>query len=111
MKPTQVRAQVDYALATLDGLADKWAEDVNLTSMIKHATSPMDLVSHVPADVRTRFRLRMEALIDEIVRQAFREGVYRAITGLQDEREAMEAAGIDVEEVRRAADDIGKDAA
>lgn len=74
----------DRAIDILDGLADKWAVDVDLHSMIVNLTSPMGLNSTSPPDVRERFRLRMEAGIDAIVRQAFVEGAYRMVTGLQD---------------------------
>lgn len=67
------------ALAILDGQADQWAEEVNLTSMIKNATSPMDLNRNAPQSVRERFRLRMEAQIDAIARQAFIEGAMRVL--------------------------------
>jgi hypothetical protein len=84
-----VRIKTDHGLAILDALADTWAAEVNLTAMIKNAVSPMRLNRGAPDDVRERFTARMEAQIDAIARQAFQEGAYRAITGLQDEREAM----------------------
>lgn len=71
--------KAELALALLDGQADQWAEEVNLTSMIKNATSPMDLNRNAPQSVRDRFRLRMEAQIDAIARQAFIEGAMRAL--------------------------------
>lgn len=79
----QVQAKVLRAETTLEALADKWAAEVNLTTMIKNAVSPQwDLIGmHRTA--------RMEVQIDAIVRQAFIEGAYRAITGLQDERAEM----------------------
>jgi hypothetical protein len=69
----------------LDGQADQWAEEVNLTSMIKNATSPMELNRNAPDSVRHRFRLRMEAQIDAIVRQAFIEGSLRALSPTQND--------------------------
>jgi hypothetical protein len=55
----EARAGADHAMAILDGLTDKWAEEVNLTAMIKNAVSPMNLNSNAPADVRERFKERM----------------------------------------------------
>lgn len=84
-----VQAKADHGLAILDAIADAWAAEVNLTAMIKNAVSPMRLNRNAPDDVRERFTARMEAQIDAIARQAFQEGAYRAITGLQDESAAM----------------------
>lgn len=71
-------AASDRAMDQLDALADAWAIEVELPQLIKAATSPMDLKPHAPADVRQRFRNRMEAQIDAIVRQAFLEAYMRA---------------------------------
>jgi hypothetical protein len=90
----EARAGADHAMAILDGLTDKWAEEVNLTAMIKNAVSPMNLNSNAPADVRERFKERMEQQVYAIARQAFIEGAYRAITGLQDEKAEMKRLGI-----------------
>ena len=84
-------AKTEVAMSVLDALADKWAEEVNLTSMIKAATSPMTLNRSAPDEVRNHFRLRMEAQIDAIVRQAFIEGSYRAVCGMQDLNAARNA--------------------
>lgn len=84
-----VQAKADHHLAILDAEADTWAAEVNLTAMIKNAVSPMGLNRNAPDDVRAKFQHRMEVQIDAIARQAFIEGTYRAITGLQDERAAM----------------------
>lgn len=89
-----IHAKADHGLAILDALADAWAAEIDLTSMIKNATSPMLLTARAPKAVRERFKHRMEVQIDAIARQAFIEGVYRAIAGLQDEREAMAKLGI-----------------
>lgn len=78
------KATADMQLDVLDGMADVWAEEVNLTSMIKNATSPMDLNKSAPPEVRQRFRDRMEAQIDAIARQAFIEGAHRAVCMVQD---------------------------
>jgi hypothetical protein len=83
------RMQADDAMSIMEGLADKWSAEVDLPSIIKNAVSPARLSRNAPDDVRERFIGRMEAQIDAIVRQAFIEGSYRAITGLQDERKAM----------------------
>lgn len=98
------RVSADHGMAVLDALADKWAAEVDLTSMIKNATSPMDLNAKAPDDVRQKFRLRMEAQIDAIARQSFIEGAYRAITGLQDERKEMKRRGISRRQLNRAVD-------
>lgn len=91
----ETQAGVDHALAILDGLTDKWAAEVNLTAMIKNAVSPMGLNRNAPDDVRAKFKERMEQQIDAIARQAFIEGAYRAITGLQDEKAEMKRLGIE----------------
>lgn len=98
------RVKADHGMAILDALADKWAAEVDLTSMIKNATSPMELNRNAPDDVRQKFRLRMEAQIDAIARQSFIEGSYRAITGLQDERAEMKRRGITRRPLNRAVD-------
>lgn len=76
--------KAEMQLHILDGMADVWAEEVDLVSMIKAATSPMDLNKNVPPDVKEKFRLRMEAQIDAIARQSFLEGAHRAICMVQD---------------------------
>lgn len=86
--------KADYCLSLLEGMADKWSADVDLPSMVRAACSPMDLNSRAPKAVKQRFKSRMEAQIDAIVRQAFIEGAYRAITGLNDERRALERIGL-----------------
>lgn len=108
MKQSEARAKADYSLAVLDGIADKWAEDINLTAMIKNATSPMNLNNAVPRDIKAKFKNRMEANIDAIVRQAFIEGACHALCGLQDERKAMKARRIKRKDFNRAVDKIGK---
>ena len=72
-------------LDILDALADKWAADVDLTSMIKNATSPMNLNRNAPDDVRQKFKDRMEAQISSIVLQAFIEGAMRGVDLVNDE--------------------------
>lgn len=86
-----VQAKADHGLAILDALADVWAAEVNLTSMIKNAVSPARLNQNAPDDVREDFIHRMEVQIDAIARQAFVEGAYRTVTGLQDEKKAMKS--------------------
>ena len=80
----KAKAKAEYGMAILDALADKWAAEVDLTSMM------------------------MEVQIDAIARQAFIEGAMRAIFGLQDERKEMRRRGIKKRDVDRAADQIGK---
>jgi len=90
MDDAEIKAKASHGLAILEALADAWAAEVDLTSMIKNVTSPMELNERATEHVKTEFRHRMEVQMDAIVRQAFQEGAYRAITGLQDERDAME---------------------
>lgn len=104
----EAKAKADYGLAVLDALADKWAAEVDLTSTIKNAVSPMRLNRNAPDDVREDFTHRMEVQIDAIARQAFIEGAYRAITGLQDERKEMKQRRIRKSNLNRAADQIGR---
>ncbi len=79
------RAAVNHELDILDASADKWAEDINLCELIKNLTSTIDLINNAPPEVIQKFRLRMESHIDSIIRQAFVEGAYRAITALKEE--------------------------
>jgi hypothetical protein len=83
------QAKADLGIDILDGLADVWVEEVNLTSMIKNVTSPMDLNRSAPADVRQKFRDRMEAQIDAIVRQAFVEGALRGVDLVNDDLRSL----------------------
>lgn len=78
------QAKADRAIDGLEALADQWAAEINLTSVIKNTVSPMDLNRNAPAEVRERFKARMEAQIDAIAKQAFIEGAYRAACGMQD---------------------------
>ncbi len=71
--------KAEIGIDVLDGLADKWAIDVDLTSMIKNATSPMNLSRSAPDHVREKFRARMEAQINAVVLQAFVEGALRGV--------------------------------
>lgn len=81
---------VDYQLLAklqldaLDKMADAWADEVKLADMITNAASPMGLNSGTPADVRQKFRARMEKQMDAIARQAFVEGAHRAVCMVQD---------------------------
>ena len=72
------------AMMELDALSDAWTLEVNLPSIIKNIASPMMLNANAPADVREKFKARMEAQIDAVVRQAFIEGSYRAVCAMQD---------------------------
>ncbi len=40
----------DLSLAGLDAIADQWAEEINLTAMIKNMVSPMRLTRNAPND-------------------------------------------------------------
>ena len=108
MRQSEAKAKADYALSVLDAMADKWAEEVDLTSMIKNAVSPMRLNTNAPADVREDFTHRMEVQIDAIARRAFVEGAYTAVTGLQDERKRMKKIGVRRRDINRGADQIGR---
>lgn len=83
------QAKADLGIDILDGLADVWVEEVNLTSMIKNVTSPMGLNRSAPDDVRQKFRDRMEAQIDAIVRQAFVEGALRGVDLVNDDLRSL----------------------
>lgn len=80
--------KAEIAMDVLDGLADKWAEDIDLTSMIKNVTSPMGLTRSAPDEVRDQFKGRMEAQINAIVLQAFVEGALRGVDLVNDEIKA-----------------------
>jgi hypothetical protein len=95
-----IEAQVDHAMAILDALSDKWVAETDLVVTIKNVVSPMNLHQSAPSEVRERFKAEMEQKIYAIARQAFIEGVYRAIAGLQDEEAEMRRQGI--EPLRRA---------
>jgi hypothetical protein len=75
--PEQIAAS-ERAMDRLDALADEWAVEVDLPTLIKAATCPMDLKPTVPAAIRQKFRGRMEAQLDAIVRQAFIEAYMAA---------------------------------
>lgn len=83
------QAKADIGIDILDGIADAWAEDINLHSMIKNVTSPMGLNRTVPDAVRDKFRNRMEAQIDAIVRQAFLEGALRGVDLVNDDLRSL----------------------
>jgi hypothetical protein len=78
--------ELDMSLAKLDALADVWAEEVNLTAMIKNVVSPMRLNRNAPKEVREKFTARMEAQIDAIMRQAFIEGAVRVLPDDEEPR-------------------------
>lgn len=73
--------RADISLAKLDAITDQWHEECSITAMIKNACSPMNLTKNAPPEIRAKFKARMEAQIDAIVRQAFLEGMVRAIDG------------------------------
>jgi hypothetical protein len=75
-----VKRQMD----ALEAMAEAWAVEANLATMIKHATSPMDLNRNAPDAVRKDFRERMEKQIDAIAQQCFIEGAHRAVCMVQD---------------------------
>lgn len=78
-QPTpEQQAAVDRVMDQLDALADAWAAEIELPKLIKAVTCPMDLRPSAPADVKQRFRNRMEAQIDAIVRQAYVEAYMAA---------------------------------
>lgn len=91
----EAQAGADHALAILDSMADKWVEEIRLVDSIKHVSHvTRELRQDAPAEVREHFIGRQEAQIYAIARQAFIEGAYRAITGLQDEKAEMKRLGI-----------------
>jgi hypothetical protein len=75
--PEQIAA-CERAMDWFDALADAWAIEVDLPTLIKACVSPMGLSRSAPDTVRQRFRDRMEAQIDAIVRQAFIEAYMAA---------------------------------
>jgi len=77
-------------MAILDAWAEIWAEQVNLTSMIKDL--PLATKTS-PDDEYKQLRNRTEARIYGIVRQAFQEGALAAITNLDDEHDKLRAIG------------------
>jgi len=83
------KRKAEIGLDVLDGLADKWAVDVDLTSMIKNVISPMNLNRSAPADVREKFKARMEAQVNAIVLQAYVEGALRGVDLVNDEIKSM----------------------
>jgi len=78
----------------LEALADAWAGEVNLAGMITNATSPMDLNSTVPREVKENFHERMKAQIFAIAQQAFIEGACRGVDLVNDELRQKPAANI-----------------
>ena len=70
-------AYIDRMWAGLEGEADKWAEEVDLTAWIKNIVQTGRLNRSVPDEVREKFIHRQETLIDAFVRQVFAEGFYR----------------------------------
>lgn len=77
----RAQAQMDH----LEALADAWAGEVNLASMVANATSPMDLNAGAPPDARQRFRERMKAQVFALAQHAFIEGAVRGIALVNDE--------------------------
>lgn len=78
MTPTPAQqAAVEQVLAAVDALADAWAVEVGLTSILKNISSPMELRPFPGGAERLRFRNRMEATTDALVRQAFMEAYLR----------------------------------
>lgn len=71
-------------LDALDRMADAWADEVKLDEMVSNAASPMQLNPGAPADVRVKFKERMEKQMNAIARQAFVEGAHRAVCMVQD---------------------------
>jgi hypothetical protein len=80
---------VDREMDILDAFADKWAQDCDLLGMIKNISHVINLNKNSPENIRQKFRLRMEAQIDAIIRLAFVEGAYRAITELENQQIAV----------------------
>ena len=89
MTPEQhVQMQMD----NLEAMADAWAEEVGLTSMVNNTTSPMLLSQRAPADVRSKFHDRMKSNMFNLLQQAFIEGAVRGIELVNDEIRQMAAA-------------------
>jgi hypothetical protein len=84
------QSRADMQINHLDSMADVWADEVDLISMINNMTSPMKLNPNVPHDVRDQFHKRMKEQIDAICRQSFLEGAERAVTMVQDEYRSLQ---------------------
>lgn len=82
--------RADMQINHLDSMADVWADEVDLISMINHVTSPMKLKTSAPPNVRESFHKRMKEQIDAICRQSFLEGAERAVTMVQDEYRSLQ---------------------
>lgn len=89
------KTKASMQMDALEDMAEAWAEEVSLATMIKNATSPMDLNRTVPEDVRAQFRRRMEEQISAIAQQAFIEGAHRAVIMVND---AYKQAGLQISE-------------
>ena len=90
MSDKGIQVLAECGMANLDALADSWAEDVDLTSMIKDAMSPLD---RCPRNSDDALRNQIESRVYAIVRQAFQEGALGAIASLSDERLQLRALG------------------
>lgn len=73
----------------LEAMADAWAEETDLTSMVTNASSPMLLNRNAPDDVRLRFHERMNSQIFAIAQQAFIEGACRGVELVNEELRKM----------------------
>ncbi len=92
--PAAAIDETERRIAILDGLTDKWAEEVNLLSMIENVVSPMRLNRNAPQEVRDRFTHRMKVQIDAICRQCFMEGAMRVLDELLEERPVRLTKGV-----------------
>jgi ethanolamine ammonia-lyase small subunit len=77
--------KAEMQMDTLEALADAWAEEADITTMITNATSPMALKRDAPADVLATFHERMKSHVYNLMTQAFIEGAVRGVDLVNDE--------------------------
>lgn len=70
----------ESALSALEGMADAWAESINLNGMVENVVSPMNLDASASQDIRAGFVKRAKEAIDALIRQAWIEGAYTGRT-------------------------------
>jgi hypothetical protein len=93
--PSPTALQIAATERTMDWIeaqADEWAEEVNLTAMIKNIAAAAKLNTGVPADMRNKFAARCEANMDALCRQIFLEAYVRCIDSAKQHFESFRAA-------------------
>lgn len=77
----KAQRQMDH----LEALADAWAEEADITTMIVNVTSPMLLTPKAPPDVKNEFHERMKSQIFALMQQSFIEGAHRDVCLVNDD--------------------------